>query len=164
MQVDDKMWYIDFSFLGCLAAYIGLLGKYISKLLIILCFVSSFHYQKMIINFRASGFMTIVIAMFLKYLGVFDVDERTNAEAGMVNATSTEATIAIETLPLVNGKEMPRLYGASDQEDEPGSSFNIESSDNLNGGKMCVVCYDDCRNCFFAPCGHFTTCFTCAQR
>lgn len=35
------------------------------------------------------------------------------------------AVIAIETLPLIHGQEMPRLHGATDQEDEPGSSSHL---------------------------------------
>ncbi|KAJ6675895.1 hypothetical protein OIU85_011988 [Salix viminalis] len=43
-----------------------------------------------------------------------------------------------------------------------GSSCS--SSEDLYDAKLCVICYDDQRNCFFVPCGHCATCYDCAQR
>ncbi|XP_062074243.1 E3 ubiquitin-protein ligase APD2-like [Humulus lupulus] len=37
-------------------------------------------------------------------------------------------------------------------------------SEELYDGKVCVICYDQSRNCFFVPCGHSATCYICAQR
>ncbi|KAE8714391.1 RING/U-box superfamily protein isoform 3 [Hibiscus syriacus] len=49
-----------------------------------------------------------------------------------------------------------------DNDDGTGSSRN--SSVDLNDAKLCIICYDDERNCFFIPCGHSATCFECAKR
>lgn len=33
-----------------------------------------------------------------------------------------------------------------------------------NNTRLCVVCFDAPRDCFFLPCGHCATCFTCGTR
>ena len=30
--------------------------------------------------------------------------------------------------------------------------------------RLCVICFDAPRDCFFLPCGHCATCFTCGTR
>ncbi|KAG8384312.1 hypothetical protein BUALT_Bualt04G0105200 [Buddleja alternifolia] len=57
-------------------------------------------------------------------------------------------------------------YGTSEEDLEAckGSSTSSSSEDDLYDGQICVICYDDQRNCFFIPCGHCVTCYTCAKR
>ncbi|XP_051126902.1 E3 ubiquitin-protein ligase APD2-like isoform X1 [Andrographis paniculata] len=49
---------------------------------------------------------------------------------------------------------------------ETGSNATSSSSsdDELYDGQICVICYDDQRDCFFVPCGHCIACHTCAAR
>jgi hypothetical protein len=58
-------------------------------------------------------------------------------------------------------KSVRLTYGTNEEDDE-GSSCS--SSEDLYDAKLCVICYDDQRNCFFVPCGHCATCYDCAQR
>ncbi|KAM1695079.1 hypothetical protein ACFXTN_026759 [Malus domestica] len=43
-----------------------------------------------------------------------------------------------------------------------GSLSNEGDSDNT--GRLCVICFDGPRDCFFLPCGHCAACFTCGTR
>ncbi|XP_057503742.1 E3 ubiquitin-protein ligase APD1-like [Actinidia eriantha] len=91
------------------------------------------------------GFVVIIIFLIHKYLRACDGD-------------TSEVT---ETDPLVPEKPFRMPYGTGEAYVESGSS---SSSDDLNDGKICVICYEEPRNCFFVPCGHCATCYTCAQR
>lgn len=63
-------------------------------------------------------------------------------------------------------------YGAFEKDLESQTNCNGDGSDDctsskcttLYDAKICIVCYDQPRNCFFVPCGHCATCFSCAQR
>lgn len=103
-----------------------------------------------------AGFLVLIIYLFYKCLGACE-NERA-AEAATATATDAPET---ETDPLMPPKEVPCLYGAI--EDESDTSF-CSTSDDLYDGKLCVICYDQLRNCFFVPCGHCATCYSCAQR
>ncbi|KAL5556856.1 hypothetical protein UlMin_039092 [Ulmus minor] len=102
--------------------------------------------------------LVIVTFMVLKWLGDFD-EERP--------AEDEEAT---ETNPLLAAKTMEVTYGSCEENIETGNCSNSSSSssssccEDLYDGKVCVICYDEQRNCFFVPCGHCATCYVCAQR
>ncbi|KAH7846499.1 hypothetical protein Vadar_014689 [Vaccinium darrowii] len=100
------------------------------------------------------GFVIIMVFLVLKYLGACDSD-RTREE-------ETHAHRVTEADPLIPVKPFRLPYGTGDEEDlESGSS---SSSEDLYDGKICVICYEEPRNCFFVPCGHCATCYSCAQR
>lgn len=74
-----------------------------------------------------------------------------------------------ETDPLMPRKTMPLTYGTCTKGLESGNCSNSSSSRNyaseeLYDTKICVICYDEQRNCFFVPCGHCATCYDCAKR
>ncbi|XP_044474751.1 E3 ubiquitin-protein ligase APD2-like isoform X2 [Mangifera indica] len=66
------------------------------------------------------------------------------------------------TDPIIPVKPVQYTYGTNQEDDDSGSSTS--SSEDLYDAKLCVICYDDQRNCFFVPCGHCATCYDCAQR
>ncbi|KAI3451962.1 hypothetical protein Pfo_008627 [Paulownia fortunei] len=94
----------------------------------------------------------MIIALIVKLMWNCDGDE-----------ASGEAARATESTRLLLPKEevVVSTYGTSGKDLESGSS---SSSEDLYDGKICVICYDDQRNCFFIPCGHCVTCHTCAHR
>lgn len=111
-------------------------------------------------------FMVIII-LALKYLGVFDVEETANnTEAQEIQYTNIN--VASETTPILRDYNQWRsTYGTSkadNDDDDTDSSSSDSSSEDLYDAKLCVICYDDQRNCFFVPCGHCATCYNCAQR
>lgn len=98
------------------------------------------------------GFVVTVIFLILKYLGVCDGE--THEVAGVREVT--------EAVPLMPEKPFRLPYGTGDEEDPDSGSSS--SSEDLYDGKICVICYEEPRNCFFVPCGHCATCYNCAQR
>ncbi|XP_010059871.1 E3 ubiquitin-protein ligase APD1 isoform X3 [Eucalyptus grandis] len=105
------------------------------------------------------GFIVIVIFLILKYLGVCDGENEDH-----VDDTPTFSVQEVtETAPMMPEKSSRPTYGTNEEEDDDGGSSS-SSSEDLYDAKLCVICYDDQRNCFFVPCGHRTTCYDCAQR
>ncbi|WRX31204.1 E3 ubiquitin-protein ligase APD1-4 [Theobroma cacao] len=106
------------------------------------------------------GFFIIIIFLVLKYLGACDT------ETTVVDTAVREISWRTETEPILPEKTVHLTYGTTAEEDnddaETGSSSS--SSEDLYDAKLCVICYDDQRNCFFVPCGHCATCYDCAQR
>ncbi|XP_074585968.1 E3 ubiquitin-protein ligase APD2-like [Curcuma longa] len=99
--------------------------------------------------------IVIIISILLKHLGALRPEQPRQEH----QVAETEAET--ETDPIVPRKVMACAYGAT--EEEPESSVCC-SSEDLYDGKICVICYDVRRNCFFTPCGHCVTCYSCAQR
>lgn len=95
----------------------------------------------------------VIISILLKHLGALRQEQP--RQEHQVEETQTE------TDPIVPRKVMACTYGTT--EEEPESSVCC-SSEDMYDGKICVICYDVKRNCFFTPCGHFVTCYSCAQR
>lgn len=112
--------------------------------------------------FAALALLVVVIFMIMKYLDSFD-DERTRGEVG-----------GPETSPLWPRKTAQSTYGTCEGDLESGnctssgasssSNSNSPESEDLYDKKVCVICYDEQRDCFFVPCGHCATCYVCAQR
>ncbi|XP_059458605.1 E3 ubiquitin-protein ligase APD2-like isoform X1 [Corylus avellana] len=126
------------------------------------CFTLAF-VGRLFAYFAALAFLAVVMFMVMKYIENFG-EERATGEVG-----------ATETSPLWPGKTAQFTYGTCDGDLESGnctssggasssSSSNSNSSEDLYDKKVCVICYDEQRNCFFVPCGHCATCHVCAQR
>ncbi|KAJ4851285.1 hypothetical protein Tsubulata_037157, partial [Turnera subulata] len=99
----------------------------------------------------------IIIFVFLvmKYLGRCDTNNN-------MSGTTVPWEAPQESAPLMADKSMCFSYRTNEEDEEDGSS--ISSSEELYNAKLCAICYDDQRNCFFVPCGHCATCYECAQR
>ncbi|TYI39479.1 hypothetical protein ES332_A02G101600v1 [Gossypium tomentosum] len=106
------------------------------------------------------GFFIIIILLVLKYLGACN-DEIINS-----NTTFREISWRTGTDPILPEKSVRLTYGttAEDDNDDAETGSSSSSSEDLYDAKLCVICYDDQRNCFFVPCGHCATCYDCAQR
>lgn len=101
------------------------------------------------------GVVVLVVYCIFRVMGHLDQP---------VVETETETVQETETAPLLLPKESrseSSTYGTLEQDQESGLS---SSAEDLYDGKICIICYDEPRNCFFIPCGHCATCYTCAQR
>ena len=98
--------------------------------------------------------MVLIILMILKYVTDFN-DENGDHQEDVRAATESE------TNPLCLEKAIPLTYGTWEEDVETGS---CSSGEDLYDGRICVICYDEQRNCFFVPCGYRATCYDCAQR
>lgn len=133
---DDIIWCLAFSFIGRLVAYIVLLGALI-----------------------------VVISLIMRFIfGECEGDQSTSI------ADNHEP---VDTQPILSDKTISITYGTCDNHDiEAGncsssknnSNSSDQSSEDLYDGKICVICFDEPRNCFFVPCGHCATCHGCAIR
>lgn len=130
-------WYLELSFVARAITYIAILGL-----------------------------VGIIIFLILKYLGACNYTETQIEEVTRQDfvAVIPERPETSETDPLLPKKPIGSRYGAIDEENPDSDSSNDSSSDELYDGKICVICYDHPRNCFFVPCGHCATCYDCAQR
>ncbi|TYI89061.1 hypothetical protein E1A91_D03G027800v1 [Gossypium mustelinum] len=73
----------------------------------------------------------------------------------------TRSVTVSETDRLWPEKTEPMTYGTCEDDVETGS---CSSGEDLYNARICVICYDEQRNCFFVPCGHCATCYECALR
>ncbi|XP_057816171.1 E3 ubiquitin-protein ligase APD2 isoform X1 [Cryptomeria japonica] len=99
------------------------------------------------------GVIILVVYCIFRILGHLDQTTQTNTEP-----EESERT------PLIPPKESTSdlsTYGTLGQDQESGLN---SSTEDLYDGKICVICYDEPRSCFFVPCGHCATCYTCGQR
>lgn len=94
--------------------------------------------------------------MIVKCLGAYDGE---NQNTDVIGATQ-ELT---ETEPLTRRQSNPITYGTINFHKEESDASSC-SSEELYDEKLCIICYDEQRNCFFVPCGHCATCYDCAQR
>ncbi|KAG5623865.1 hypothetical protein H5410_009083 [Solanum commersonii] len=98
--------------------------------------------------------LLMVAALLIKLLGVCDGEIARNDD-----------TIRRETDRLISKASASLTYGTCDEDDlESGNCSRSSSSEDLYDENICIVCYDNKRNCFFIPCGHCATCHSCAKR
>jgi hypothetical protein len=83
-----------------------------------------------------------------------------DAEHGTVQGQSASHS---EAAPILLSKEVVFRYGATEEQPE-SSMCSAASAEDLYNEKICKLCYDEARSCFFIPCGYGFTCFTCARR
>ncbi|KAI3986990.1 hypothetical protein MKX01_039925 [Papaver californicum] len=103
------------------------------------------------------GLLVIFLSLILKYILAWETSRNIEPLREVRSVNETDPLI-----PPTEEKPVSVTYGTGDEEDLESQTSN--SSDDLYDGKICVICYDKQRNCFFVPCGHCATCYPCAQR
>ncbi|XP_026433515.1 uncharacterized protein LOC113330937 isoform X1 [Papaver somniferum] len=103
------------------------------------------------------GLLVIFLSLILKYILAWETSRDIEPIPELRSANETDPLI-----PPTAGKPGSFIYGTGDEDDLESQTSN--SSDDLYDGKICVICYDKQRNCFFIPCGHCAACYPCAQR
>lgn len=103
-----------------------------------------------------SAILLMIIALIMKLVWNWNEEDR-----------NVEVRVS-ETSGLLSHKEEEASfisYGTHEEDLESSGGRSCSStSEDLYDGKICVICYDDQRSCFFTPCGHCITCYTCAKR
>ncbi|CAH9084070.1 unnamed protein product [Cuscuta europaea] len=99
--------------------------------------------------------LLMMAALVLKLIGYLD------CEGGEGGSTESSRLLPKAAIPI--------LYGACGEEDEESgncsrSNSSGEGGEEFYGGKICAICYDHNRCCFFVPCGHFASCYECSKR
>uniref|UniRef100_A0A7N0ZXG2 RING-type domain-containing protein n=1 Tax=Kalanchoe fedtschenkoi TaxID=63787 RepID=A0A7N0ZXG2_KALFE len=99
------------------------------------------------------GLLVVIVSLVLKYL-----------DECLGNGSSEDTLNNRESSPLWPEKAVAASYGTYQFDDPESGDCSASSSVELYDGKVCIICYDEERNCFFVPCGHCATCIACAKR
>ncbi|KAI8018934.1 E3 ubiquitin-protein ligase APD1 [Camellia lanceoleosa] len=120
-------------------------------------YLALFFVVRLVLYVSILALLVIVVALIIKYLGDygndFIIDNTTTSETN--HLLPKEAPISFSYGTCENEEDV-------EKEGKRKSSGN--SSDELYDGKICIICYEEPRNCFFVPCGHCATCHVCAHR
>ncbi|EEF36766.1 ubiquitin-protein ligase, putative [Ricinus communis] len=119
--------------------------------------------------FIGSGFMTLLILFTLRYCKMFQASSGDGIQEGD-NLRSERAPLLLPKDDDVSS--WGSSYGSTSQEEHEdldellamnsGAGKQLSEGENLN--RLCVICFDAPRDCFFLPCGHCAACFTCGTR
>ena len=123
-------------------------------------------------TFLHAGVMTVLILLAFRFFNM----SHTTAEGG----TGFQAgEVRTERAPLLLHKDddvssWDSSYDSvshdeEDLEEQLAASSTegqqITEGENINDTRrLCVICFDAPRDCFFLPCGHCAACFACATR
>lgn len=100
----------------------------------------------------------MIVALVVKLMWNCDGDG--DGGGGRVNESSR-----LLPSPEKDEGDVDTFYGGTDDTVlESGSSSSSSSWTSSEDGKVCVICYDDPRECLFIPCGHCIACHACAIR
>ncbi|XP_010556424.1 PREDICTED: E3 ubiquitin-protein ligase SPL1 [Tarenaya hassleriana] len=101
------------------------------------------------------GTIIIIIFLILKFLSEYDAEFSTDR---LPEPAGEGASV---TTPLMSVKSPLTTYGTGKGD---GETASFSSSEDVYNEKLCVICYEEWRNCFFVPCGHSATCRGCARK
>lgn len=124
----------------------------------------------LVVYFRA-GSVSIFMVLAFKILSIFQVDRRNRV---VIRTAETRS----EQSPLLSRKDddlssLGSSYDSISSDEEEldkwlGVGFSdgkqLEGETNCNPQLLCVICLSAPRDCFFLPCGHSSSCFTCGTR
>ncbi|CAK7331214.1 unnamed protein product [Dovyalis caffra] len=120
-----------------------------------------------IIYIVGSGVMTVLLLLALRLCHIFRPFGRDRYQAGEIESERT---------PLLSQKgddssswDSSHDSSSHEAEDlEKWLAVNCLEGKSLAEGedlrRLCVICFDAPRECFFLPCGHCAACFTCGTR
>lgn len=97
----------------------------------------------------------IMIMLIMKFMKTYD--QEADLRQVVVSSSETDRLLPKDTMPASN-------YGTCCQQDLVLENYSSSSSEDLYDENICIICYDNSRNCFFVPCGHCATCCACAER
>lgn len=120
-----------------------------------------------IIYIIGSGVMTVLLLLALRLCNMFRPPGRDGYQAGEIESERT---------PLLSQKDddsssWGSSYDSNSHEEEDLEKWlavnciegkSVAEGENLR--RLCVICFDAPRDCFFLPCGHCAACYTCGTR
>ncbi|KAH7542249.1 hypothetical protein FEM48_Zijuj02G0053300 [Ziziphus jujuba var. spinosa] len=119
-----------------------------------------------------SGFMTLLMLLAFRSCNMFQ-------STGQNRTGFQQGEVPTERTPLLLPKDDDisswgsSYDSASHEEDNPEACKAVSSlegkpenecENSNNTRRLCVICFDSSRDCFFLPCGHCAACFTCGTR
>ncbi|EOA18425.1 hypothetical protein CARUB_v10006969mg, partial [Capsella rubella] len=109
---------------------------------------------RVVIYITVLGTIMMIIFLILKFLSECDMED----DMERLPVVAGEEVVPIWT-PLIN-EPSEVVTGKGDVETASFSS----SDDDVDYSTLCVICFEERRNCFFVPCGHSATCRGCALK
>ncbi|KAB1225755.1 hypothetical protein CJ030_MR1G019926 [Morella rubra] len=163
----DDNWFVRLSygprwityFAG--SGYFGLhLYPYSKKGMSVFIFTTSLH----------AGAMTILLLLTFRYSNTFQntAEGRTGSQAGEVGTERDPLLLRKDDDVASWGSSYDSVSPEEDemeqQHETEGQQHITEGENTNNPSRLCVICFDAPRDCFFLPCGHCAACFTCGTR
>ena len=121
-------------------------------------------------SFPTTGVLTLMMFLAFKFLHKLPCIREDRS------ATEYEGT-ASQRAPLLSYKDddlssWGSSYDSMSQDEEDlnftGASIDGKSlgdgETSINTQRLCAICFDAPRDCFFLPCGHCVACFACGAR
>jgi len=113
--------------------------------------------------------MTIIILLAFRFCRMFQSRDETGSHVG---------EMVPEQAPLIPEKDddissWGSSYDSASHDEADLEEWLVKTSlegnpssgaESNNPRRLCLVCFDEPRDCFFLPCGHCATCFTCGTR
>lgn len=122
--------------------------------------------------FAGSGIMTVLILLAFRFLNMSQntAEDGTGFQAG--EGGTERAPLLVHKDDDVSSRGSSYDSVSHDEEDleEQIAASSVEGQQTTDGEninnprRLCVICFDAHRDCFFLPCGHCAACFTCATR
>ncbi|CAL5202516.1 unnamed protein product [Lathyrus oleraceus] len=120
-----------------------------------------------IMYFIGIGVMTVIILCALESYQMY----QTNIEEN-VRFRFQRVEVNSERAPLLSRKDTDVTswsssydsFSSDEENSSEGKSIIEGETSNNDLRRLCVICFDARRDCFFLPCGHFATCYTCGTR
>ncbi|OMO56550.1 Zinc finger, RING/FYVE/PHD-type [Corchorus capsularis] len=128
------------------------------------CYALDF-FARLVAYVAVLAVLVLIVLIILKYVTDFGEESTGDEDLPVTGRAATVTVTETETHLLFS--EKARLLTDGTCEEEEGEDIergSCSSSEELYDGRMCVICYDEQRNCFLVPCGHCATCYDCAQR
>lgn len=136
--------------------------------------IGCFTFIYMVLCFMLSGGMTVLMIIAFHFLNKYRCTNEDDTRDSQVGFDSSARD------PLLTNKDDDiSSWGSSydsasnDEEDiqEFLATYSIEGKpykevdhEGNNTRRLCAICYDAPRDCFFLPCGHCVACFDCSTR
>ncbi|KAK9290588.1 hypothetical protein L1049_008759 [Liquidambar formosana] len=117
------------------------------------------------------GVMTVLMLLAFNFLNKFQCtrDDGTRVQFGEMGSERTPLLLQKDDDLSSWGSSYDSVsHDEEDPEDwlAVGSHEGkpLKNGENYNLRRLCAICYDAPRDCFFLPCGHCVACFTCGTR
>lgn len=122
--------------------------------------------------FMPAGGMTVLMLLVFNFLNKFQFNRQLRIGVPLGGTQP-------ETSPLLPDKDddlssWDSSYdSASHDEEDAQDKLGVggldgkpkkDGENNSNPKRLCTICFDAPRDCFFLPCGHCVACFTCGTR
>ncbi|XP_047334608.1 E3 ubiquitin-protein ligase APD2-like [Impatiens glandulifera] len=108
------------------------------------------------------GGMAFLIILGLRYMNKYNRGHGTNTN---VEGPSDRAPLLSQKAEDLSNHGSSYDFASDHDEDfEEGKTLRDGESEDSNTKRLCAICFDAPRDCFFLPCGHSVSCYTCGKR